>query len=158
MNDNTFRKLHAFDALFTSDRIQILKLLVSYTTGNVHRMIILYIKILEMQIALRMQDVTTKNKTGTDFDLNTFTEEIIPFCQSSENASILEILHTLQSFQELKDTLEMFQTMQEMFTNDNTDTSELFSDMPMNVFDLMQSFLGKEPINDRKSETGMDAG
>ena len=145
MNENTTRKLQDFDALFSSDRIQILKLLVSYTSGSVHKMIILYIKFLEIQIALHLSDSQSSNTFSKEpFDPSSFLTEIDTFCHTTETSSIRSLLQTMQSWQELKDTIELFQTMQGAFMDDNIDPSSNSDNSSINIMDLMQFFMGKE--------------
>ena len=148
MNENTTRKLQDFDALFTSDRIQILKLLVSYTSGSVHRIIILYIKLLEIRIALQISDLQVNKYFKTEpFDLTSFLAEIDPFCHTADTASLLDLIHILQSYQELNDTMEMFQAMQSTFSSDTADPSGTSgpSSMDINKIDNSKKY---NPIND----------
>ena len=145
MNENTTRKLQDFDALFSSDQIQILKLLVSYTSGAAHKMIILYIKFLELKIALHLSDLQSGNVFSKEpFDPSSFLTEIDPFCNTRETSSIRSLLQTMQSWQEIKDTIELFQSMQDFNMNDTVDPSEHSNDSSMNIMDLMQFFMGKE--------------
>lgn len=133
MENNASEKINAFDSLFTTDHIRMLKILLSRITPPLQGKFAVYIRFLELSYTMRfftqnpfagwssagLSMFAAQNKaspfSGNLSDALQVMEEILPFCDSGERETIQSLKSTLQSVENMQQTLEMFQMMQEFF-------------------------------------------
>ncbi len=128
MEDKGNELIAAFDALFTTNRIQMLKILLCRLSPSGQGALAVYIKLLELQYTL--QYFHTSPSAGifrsplplsvslTDGD-NTETlkllDELLPFSSPEERGKIEGLKGMLQSLSRMQEMMEMFQLLQELF-------------------------------------------
>lgn len=113
-------KVMAFDALFTTNHIQILKVFMTYLEPRIQKNIAFYIKLMELQYTLsffRMYpdaSMTDLHQEET-FSPEKLLNEILPYCTPSEQENLTNIKNTLQSFTNMQEMMQMLQSIKELF-------------------------------------------
>ena len=120
MEETQLKKVMAFDNLFTTNRIQILKILLSYMAPSTQKTLAIYIKFLELQYTLTLfQNYPDTSLLGFDtentFDISKLCSEILPFCGRDEQEKILQMRSMMENFDKMQEMMQMVQMMQEMF-------------------------------------------
>lgn len=113
-------KVLAFDTIFTTNHIKMLKILVSFLPPSLQKMLAVYIKFLELQLVLTYFDTHSSPfrnhaKHIGEIDLNALCNEIIPYCSHDERKKIdqfRQMHQMMDSFQQISQTMEM---MKELF-------------------------------------------
>lgn len=120
MEETQLKKVMAFDNLFTTNRIQILKILLSYMAPSTQKTLAIYIKFLELQYTFTLfQNYPDTSLLGFDtentFDISKLCSEILPFCGRDEQEKILQMRSMMENFDKMQEMMQMVQMMQEMF-------------------------------------------
>lgn len=144
MDDNHPDKIMAFDTLFTTNHIRMLKLLLGYLEPPLQGQLAVYIKFMELQYTLSVfhQNPSASFSVCTGYDRGEFTdllEEMIPFCDTEEKEKILNIRNMISNLKNMQEMMEMIQMMQEvspdMFSGfGDTDMSQMM-EMMKGMFD-----------------------
>ena len=145
--------INAFDSLFTNNKIQMLKVLISHLPSKSQGSLAIYIKFMELQHTLNFirhyPGMTLfGNHTALSFDFfsgdNTGTvtllEELLPFGGPEEQNKIRGMISMMQNMKQMREMMEMIQMMQEMFPEGmgggDGDSS------PMDMFSAMSGMMG----------------
>ena len=113
-------KVTAFDALFTNNQIQKLKVLISYLDSPMQRQLAVYIKFLELKYTLELfqrspqLSVSPTPQDGTP-DLAALCQEITPYCSPREQSQLSQFVSMLQAMSHYQEMMEMVKMFQEMF-------------------------------------------
>ena len=127
MNEDTSNVM-AFDALYTNNQIQKLKVLLPYIDQSMQKHMTIYIKYLELKYTIELfkrhpfHIHSTCEKQGTP-DLKKICRELRPYCTESENRQLeqmVSIFRTMEMYQEMSQTMN---AMQEMFPDMGMGTS-----------------------------------
>lgn len=109
-------KIQAFDSLFTTNQMQILKLLLTYLEPSMQKSMAIYIKYMELQYTLlyfaRHQDGIFPPEAA---DSSHICSEILPFCSPAQKKQVEQLtglFSNLKNMTEMMDTLRM---MKELF-------------------------------------------
>lgn len=155
--------IEAFDSLFTTNKIQMLKILLSWLPPSQQGGLAIYIKFLELQYTftlLRRHPETrfTGSKqlsadffSGDNADTIELLDELLPFSSPGERTKIEGMKNMLQSMSKMKEMMEMMEMLKEMFPDgfggDADNPMDLFSGMAgMSGMDMSAVFdmFGKE--------------
>lgn len=153
----------AFDSLYTTNRIQMLKVLLTRLPTASQGRFAIYIKFLELQYAISLlrQHPTTRFAAGKPLSADLFSgdtadtvellDELLPFSGPAERMRIENMKNMLQSMAKIKEMMEMMEMMKEMFPEgfggDADNPMDILSGMAgMNGMDLSAMFdmFGKE--------------
>ncbi|MDE7222802.1 MAG: hypothetical protein K2O34_03340 [Acetatifactor sp.] len=112
-------KVTAFDALFTNNQIQKLKVLLSYVDSPMQRQLAIYIKFLElkytMELFQRSPRLSVSPSPGEgSLDPAKLCQEITPYCSPEEQNQLKQFVSMFQAmnhYQEMMETVKMFQEM-----------------------------------------------
>lgn len=112
-------KVTAFDALFTNNQIQKLKILISYVDIPMQRQLAVYIKFLELQYTMELfrrspQLSVSPSPRESPLDPAKLCQEIIPYSSPEEQSHLNQLASMLQAmshYQEMMETVKMFQEM-----------------------------------------------
>lgn len=120
MEESQSKKIMAFDNLFTTNRIQIMKILLSYMAPSTQKSLAIYIKFMELQYTLTVfQDYPDTVICGFDneqnLDISKLCSEILPFCGPDEQEKILQMRSMMENFEKIQEMMQMVQMIQEMF-------------------------------------------
>lgn len=119
MNEETSNVM-AFDALYTNNQIQKLKVLLPYIEPSMQKHMAIYIKYMELKYTIELFKrhpfhihSTYRDKESPDF--GKICKELKPYCTESENKQLeqmVSMLKTMDMYQEMSQTMSI---MQEMF-------------------------------------------
>lgn len=142
-------KINTFDSLFTTDHIRMLKILLSYIKPPLQGKLAILIRFLELSYtwdffsqnpyagwsSAGLSLFAAGSVSPFSFDgLSKLLDEVWPFCDYEEREKIQSFQNTYQNMENIRQTMEMFEMMQEImpdfFTNqpenqsgDNTDNT-----------------------------------
>lgn len=116
----------AFDSLFTTNKIQMLKVLFSWVPPSQQGMFAVYIKFLELQHALTLlrrpgmlyptgRHLSADFFSGDNSDTIELLDELLPYSSRAERSRIDNMKNMLQNMERLKEMMEMAEMMKEMF-------------------------------------------
>lgn len=113
-------KVTAFDALFTNNQIQKLKILISYVDSPMQRQLAIYIKFLELKHTLELfrrspQLSVSPAPTENSFDPAALCREVAPYCSPQEQKQLSQVTSMLQAMSHYQEMMEMVKMFQEMF-------------------------------------------
>lgn len=120
MKEKETDKVIAFDTLFTTNRIQMYKILLSYLPPADQKKLAIYIKFMELQYTISF----FKNHPHAAFkglphensmNANHFFDEVEPFCDMSQRENLNRIRSLLQNFENMQEMMETIQMMKELF-------------------------------------------
>lgn len=151
----TSNKVIAFDTLFTTNRIQILKVLMTYMDASAQKQIAIYIKLSELQYTMDFfnkhpEASISSCQDASDLDAGKLCDEILPLCNLEERNRILQMKNMYQSFQQMQEMMEMMQMMKDMFPEGSSPFGQDMSDIlsaftqgdnsdAMNLFNLFNN-------------------
>lgn len=138
MNNNQSDRVLAFDSLFTTNHIQILKLLIGYMDSSVQGKMAVYIKFMELNHTLKMVanhptiSVSPCCNTTDSTGISLLLDEMVPFCRPEEREQLQGIKNMFQTFENIQGMMEMIELIKEiapeMFDGNNPGEMN-FSDM-----------------------------
>jgi len=108
-------KVIAFDTLFCTNHIQMLKVMLPYMDNQTQKSMAIYIKFLELSYTLEyfrkhpypLCGCVEREETP---DLSKMCSELLPYCTESEKAQIEQILNisrSMEMYKEMSQTMEM---------------------------------------------------
>ena len=134
----------AFDSLFTTNRIQMLKVLLPRLSPEAQGNFAVYIKFLELQYTVAFlqrhpsipllgagKQLSGNLFQGDNTDTIELLGELLPFSGPTERTKIEGMMSMLQNMGKIQEMMEMMQMLQEMFP-EGMDT-----DNPMDIFSNM---------------------
>lgn len=136
MEEKNADKILAFDTLFTTNTIQMLKVLITYLPPSTQKNFAVYIKLMELQYTLSFfQNHPDASLCGLPHENASDTaklfDELLPFCNSSQKEKFLQMKNMMQTLENMQDMMQMMQMMKDLFpegTNPmNSDPTTLFS-------------------------------
>lgn len=130
----------AFDALFTTNHIRMMKILLGYISPPLQGKLAVYIKFLELRHTLSFfrQNPSAAlsfcpSGNGAPKDLAALLDEILPFCSKEEDQRLREVKNMMQNMknmQEMMDTMQMLRELSpELFSQDGADMSQMMEMM-----------------------------
>lgn len=134
MENQEVDPITAFDTLYTSNQLQMLKVVLPYMQSEMQHIIALYIKLNELLITYHFYK---NNKTNLikskpkEFDLGQMVKALSPFLSDSER----EMMNQFSSMQE---NMEQFKQMSQMM--------QMMNDMGGSPEDMLQNFLSEDQI------------
>lgn len=130
-------RIRAFDALFTTNHIQIYKLLLPYLDQSLQRQLAVYIKYLEFQYTADYFKNHPFGYMPREYlsDATQLYHDILPYCSYSERKKaeqLIELFSTIKNAEEMMETVNM---MKELFPEGFS-----FGDGENGAQDFMQMF------------------
>ena len=125
MEEKGTDKVIAFDTLFTTNQIQMLKVLITYLPPENQRSLAIYIKFMELQYTMDFfQRYPNASLPGLPYEASPGTaklcDEILPLCDPEQRNKIGQLKGMYQTFENMQEMLEMLQMMKELFPQDDT--------------------------------------
>lgn len=113
-------KVTAFDALFTNNQIQKLKVLVSYVDSPLQRQLAIYIKFLELKYTMDLfrhypELSVSPHPQESPPDPARLCQEFTPYCSPQEQKQLNQFTSMFQTMSHYQEIMEMVQMFQEMF-------------------------------------------
>lgn len=150
MEDTKTGPVSAFDALFTTNRIRMLKVLTAWLSPSQQGVCALYIKLLELDHTLRLlhrrppAQLARRGRLTADFfsgdnaDAIALLDELLPYGSPDERSRIDSMKHLLGNMGRIKEMMAMAEMMKEMFP-EGFDGSE-------NPMDILSGLAGMDDI------------
>lgn len=120
MEEKSSDKILAFDTLFTTNNIQMLKVIITYLTPSLQKSFAVYIKIMELQYTLSFSQNHPSASLGIlphedSSDATKLCDELLPFCDAAQKEKIMQMKNMLQTFENMQELMETMQMMKELF-------------------------------------------
>ena len=128
MEDKGTGLITAFDSLFTTNKIQMLKILLSRLSPSSQGSFAVYIKFLELQYTMQLvrthpsvklpgqgKPLSLNLLEGDNSDTLELLDELLPFSSPDERRKIENMKNMLMNISRMKEMMEMLQMMQELF-------------------------------------------
>lgn len=137
MDHNQSDRIFAFDSLFTTNHIQMMKLLVGYMPHAAQGKLAVYIKFMELQHtmkivsnhpALSISPCPSSDNAGA---LTSLLDEILPFCCPDEKKTLQNMKNMFQTFENMQEMMAVIDVLKEM-------APEMFSGDGNGGFDFSQ--------------------
>lgn len=152
--------ISAFDSLYTTNRIQMLKILLTWLPPERQGGFAVYIKLLELQYAFSLlrhppgaglaggHRLSADPLSGDTAGTIELLDELLPFSGPAERAKIESIKSLLQNLGRMKEMMEMLDMLKEMFPEgfggDTDNPMDLFSGMSGMDLSAVMNLFGKE--------------
>lgn len=135
----------AFDTLFTTNHIRMLKIVMPFFDTSMQRHIAVYIKYLELQYTLSYFNKYNLPTFSGSFDAHTLFADILPYCSPEDQPKIRQMENLFSTLENYQNMMEMMTMMKEMFPegegSPNVDMlSGLFGGDTSGIFDMFQMF------------------
>ena len=141
MEDIRQSSILTFDTIFTTNHIRMLKIVLPFCPSGIQKHLAVYIRYLELQYTAQYFPVLSDNKfysksfpypdsplssdsnkeyyqywnAKKEFTPDKVIEELIPYCTPSEKENIIHMQTLFQTMQNIKNIMEMMDTMKELF-------------------------------------------
>ncbi len=130
MESNRPDRVTAFDTLFTTNHIQMLKLLLGYLDPSAQGRLAVYIKFMELQYTLHFVQThpfasmpLSLNQSQPCGSMGDLLDEMLPFCTASEKEKMQNMKNMLRNFENMQEMMQIMEMMQEI-------SPEIFSGGP----------------------------
>lgn len=128
MEEKGTELIHAFDSLFTTNKIQMLKILLSRLSPSSQGSLAVYIKFLELQYTIsffrahpsvklpgQKKPLSLNLMDSDNTDTVELLDELLPFSSPDERKKIQTLKSMLSNMSHMKEMMDMIQMMQELF-------------------------------------------
>lgn len=156
MDSNEHNKVIAFDTLFCTNHIQMLKVILPYMDDRTQKSMAIYIKFLELNYTIEYFKTHSSPLSGcmereVSPDLFKMCSELLPYCTESERKQIEQIRSVFQSmemYKEMSRTMEMMKDFMpdpssfgNAFSNESDSSSPQGDDSSGGGFDMMNMLM-----------------
>lgn len=127
MDTNYSDKVMAFDTLFTTNHIQMLKVLLPCLERGMQKQLAVYIKLLELQYTLSFfrqnpyaglpafGESFGSASGGTTAGAVEICSEILPYCSPDEKEKLQNIINICRNFENMQEMMQIMEEMKEIF-------------------------------------------
>ncbi len=120
MGEKSSDKIIAFDTLFTTNTIQMLKVLITYMAPPAQKSFAVYIKLMELQYTLsffnKHPDASLCRLPHEDSsNAAKLCEELLPFCDNAQKDKINQFKNMFQTLENMQEMMETLQMMKDLF-------------------------------------------
>ena len=136
-------KVLAFDTIFTSNHIKMLKILLFFLDSPMQKWLAIYIKFMELQYTLSYFNTHSSIGIGK-LDFNEMYKEILPYCGQEERKKFeqfAQMQQMMENFKHISETMEMMKEfmpdMGDMFSGNPFGDSPFENDSPQNQTNMM---------------------
>ena len=141
MDNADHSKVAAFDTLFSTNHIQMLKVILPYMDNQTQKSMAVYIKFLELNYTIEFYKKNPYPLSGcmekeASPDIQKMCTELLPYCTDEERKKIEQIRNILQSmemYKEMSRTMEMMKEFMPDMTSDAGNSEQTQGD----GFDMM---------------------
>ncbi len=118
MEERDAGSIEAFDSLFTTNHIQMMKVLLPYLKPQQQGALAVCIKVMELNYTLSF--LKNHPHAMPFFPLqpdgaSKLWDELLPFCSPGERETVESMKNMMQNLSRMQEMMEMMQTVQEMF-------------------------------------------
>lgn len=131
MDEKEQDNVAAFDMLFTTNQIQIMKALLPCLDRPMQKYLAIYIKYQELQYTIsyfkKHPHYICGAASGQKTDIRSVLPSILPYCNDSQKQKIQQMeqmMSSLETYKEMMDMMEMMQAMTNTAAPDERDSGE----------------------------------
>ena len=119
MENHEVDPITAFDTLYTSNQLQMLKVILPYMQVEMQQMLAIYIKLNELIIAFHFSKSTRtnaqySNPVKKEFDIFCLLKDLSPFLSDSEKEMANQFANMQENMEQFKQMSQMMSLMQDM--------------------------------------------
>jgi len=145
MEHDKSNNISAFDQRFTTNSIQMLKLVIPFFEPSMQQYLCIYIKYMEFQYALSVFKRKPFSPFTANKDMHALFSDLIPYCSPKDKEKFAQFEQIFGSIENMNEMMEMMAMMKEMFQDSDggfniNNLSELFGSEATGMFDMFQSF------------------
>lgn len=148
MDEKEQDHIAAFDLLFTTNQIQIMKILFPCLSPSIQKYLAIYIKYQELQYTLsyfQKQPLSSGSFLPGGFEsIRRLFPAILPYCNETQKKSIQQmeqLFSSLDSYREIMEMMDMIQSMSNDVSGTDADDAFSKSSAPMPDMDMLLSML-----------------
>lgn len=144
MNDKDSCSITSFDSTFTTNHIQMLKILLPYLEPQLQKAFSIYIKLMEFHYTIsyfQNHAFAFPTQNPPDAEDAALWDAFLPLCDAEEKTKIESVRTMLQQMQKMQEMMETLQLMQEIFPEGMGNMDDLSQ---MDLSSMMEMF-GKLP-------------
>lgn len=143
----------AFDTLYTTNHMKMLKLLFPYLEPEHQKLLALYIKWQELMFTLNLFKNTTGNFHNQSYpkkkilNPDTLLPALTPYCKENEKKMIsqfLQIQSMMKKMEDLQQYLPMIQQFMSTMSGENMSFGDMSGFGSGNMMDMMKNMLSEE--------------
>lgn len=151
MDEKEQDNVAAFDMLFTTNRIQIMKTLLPCFDRSMQKYLAIYIKYQELQYTISYFEThggaLFSNTPQQGQDIRSVLPSLLPYCTESQKKMLHQfeqLMSSLETYQEMMEMMEMMQAMGGMTKADGDGGPSEGNGMQMPDMETLLSMLGPE--------------
>ena len=142
----------AFDTLYTTNHMKILKLLLPYLEPEHQKKLAIFIKWQELMFTLNFFKQYSASLYSSDFkkrkklELNTLLPLLIPYCSESEKSIISQfsqIQNMMHMMEEMQQYMPMIQQFMSSMSGENSPEG-MFDSNDNNMMDMLKNMMSEE--------------
>lgn len=149
MDKNRSSKVVAFDTLFSTNHIQMLKVLLPYADHQTQKTLAVYIKFLELNYTL---DFYRKHpfplcgcvQQEETPDIGCLCEELLPFCTEAEKQKLLQIKNIFQSMEMYREMSKTMDLMKDFMPPPGAESGDGADAGSFDVMNVLMNMLSPE--------------
>lgn len=150
--EDTTKAILAFDTLYTTNHMKILKLLLPYLEPEHQKKLAVFIKWQELMLTLNFFKQYSAHFYSPDFspkkqlDLNTLIPLLIPYCNDSEKAIISQfsqLQNMMHRMEEMQQYMPVIQQLMSSMSGD-MDPGSMFGSNDNNMMDILKNMMSEE--------------
>lgn len=128
----------AFDTLYTSNQMQMLKIVLPFMSENIQRFIAIYIKLNELLIALRFSNSLKDSYcyTKQEPDMTNMLKYLSPYLSDSEREMMNQFASMQENMEQFKQMSAMMQMMNDMGASPESALEGFLSEEQMAMFKM----------------------
>ncbi len=131
----------AFDTLYTSNQMQMLKVILPYMQIEMQQFIAIYIKLNELLITLHFSRNAKKDSGSNstkEFNMTTVFNSISPYLSDSEKEMMSQFAQMQENMENMKQMSQMMQMMNEMGASPESMLQNYLSEDQMAMFKMFE--------------------
>lgn len=149
MDEKEQDNVAAFDLLFTTNQIQIMKILLPCFSPSIQKYLAIYIKQQELQYTIsyfkKYSIHTSSFFSGKSEDFRRLLPAILPYCNESQKKILHQLEQAFSTFESYQEMMEMMQGMSEFF--EGTDMPFDMGNNQVPDMEMLMSLLSPEQQN-----------
>ncbi len=142
MDHSQFDSITAFDTLYTTNHLQMLKILLPHLQKDMQPHIAVYIKLNEFLFALRFSKESTPYKASdsgkNEIDIQALVCEISPYLSGNEKEMLQKLADMKDNMEKFKQISQMMQMMDSMSDSPESMLEGFLSEEQMAMFKMFQ--------------------
>ena len=151
--DDIAEAILAFDTLYTTNHMKILKLLLPYLEPKHQRKVAVYIKWQELLFTLNFFKQYSASLYSSDFvkkktlNLDTLLPILTPYCKESEKkilSQFLQMQTMMQKMEEMQQYMPMIQQFMSSMSEENNDIGGGFGGKDNNMAEMLKNMMSEE--------------